>query len=416
MRSISRLTGAAAAALAVALSVPAAAAPALACEAVVVSPTFARDRTAACLYRKDSVSPMLLATSADGGRSWRAAAMTGLARPEGVQGTGLTVRFSPAYATDRTLLAVTGSGLFLSTDRGETFSLVDGLVGGGGFGNPLVYLAAAPATTAPVTGTGRHLYVLFAAGHRSALVDATTRWHQPVTGAPGGSTVRFALGATSPVAFGYTQDPFTGVRVLAAYRCGGDYSCADPLFTFPPGVAFAMTTDEQAQTLRDGSLVVTLADAAKDVHVWRSTDGGATFAVWRPVDAVLAPVNRTSESGPRVSLMPDPARAGRLFLRVTGGAAHGTWAKDAPPAEQVLRSDDSGRTWLRLGYQRAVFQPGHRGTLPWNETTGDPAGIVPAGDGRTVLVAATYVSPGESGTRTGAYCSRDAGLHWGLSC
>ena len=417
MALATRLGAAAVTAVSVALSVPAAAAPPVACEAVVASPAFARDRTAACLYRKDSNSPMLLATSTDGARSWRKAAMTGLARPDGVQGIDLTIRFSPAYATDRTLLAVTGNGLFLSTDRGETFSLVDGLVGGGGFANPLVYLADAPAATAPVTGTVKHLYVLFAAGYRSALVDATTRWHQPVAAVPGGSTVRFALGGPSPVAFGYTDDPLTQDQILAAYRCTADFSCADKLFSFPPGVRFAMNGDEQVQTLRDGSLLVTLTDGTRDVHIWRSTDGGATFAVWQPVDAVLSPVNRASEGAPRVSLMPDPASAKRLFLRVTGGPAHGKWAKDAPPAEQVFRSDDAGRTWHRLGYQRAVFQPGRRGTLPWNEATGDPTGIVPAGDGRTVLVAAAYVSPGEaSENRTGVYCSRDSGLHWGRTC
>ena len=412
MMRATRLGAAAAAAVSVALSVPAVAAASVPCEAVAASPTFARDRTAACLYRKDSNSPMLLAMSTDGGRSWRKAAMTGLARPEGVQGIDLTVLFSPAYVTDRTLLAVTGSGLFASTDRGETFSLVDGLVGGGGFGNPLVYVATAPAATAPVTGTGKHLYALFAAGYRSALVDVTVRWHQPIAAAPGGSTVRFALGGPSPVAFGYTDDPLTQDRVLAAYRCTADYSCADKLFSFPNGVQLA-----RVQTLRDASLLVTLIDDARDVHVWRSTNGGATFAVWKPVDAVLAPVNRTSEGGVGASLMPDPVNAKRLFLRVTGGPAHGTWAKDAPPAEQVFRSDDAGRTWRRLGYQRAVFQPGRRGTLPWNETTGDPTGIVPAGDGRTVLVAAAYVSPGEaSENRTGVYCSRDSGLHWGRTC
>ena len=417
MMRATRLGAAAIAAVSVGLPAPAAAAAPVPCETVFVSPTFARDRTAACLYRKDSNSPMLLATSTDGGRSWHKAAMTGLARPEGVHGIDLTVRFSPAYATDRTVLAVTGSGLFASTDRGATFSLVDGLVGGGGFGNPLVYLAPAPAATAPVTGTGKHLYVLFAAGYRSALVDATARWHQPITAVPGGSTVRFALGGPSPVAFGYSDDPLTQHQVLAAYRCTADFSCAEKLFSFPPGVRFAMTGDEQVQTLRDGSLLVTLTDAARDVHVWRSTNGGATFAVWQPVDAVLTPVNRTTEGAPRVSLVPDPASSKRLFLRATGGPAYGRWAKDAPPAEQLFRSDDGGRTWRRLGYQRAVFQPGRRGTLPWNEATADPAGIVPAGDGRTVLVAATYVSPGEaSAGRTGVFCSRDSGLHWSRTC
>lgn len=413
-----RLAAAAAVAVSVALSVPGAAAAPVPCEAVVASPTFARDRTAACLYRKDSNSPMLLAMSTDGARSWRTVAMTGLARPEGVPGIDLVVRFSPAYATDRTLLAVTGNGLFLSTDRGETFSLVDGLVSGGGFGNPLVYLADAPAATAPVTGTGKHLYVLFAAGYRSALVDATARWHQPVSAVPDGSTVRFALGARSPVAFGYTDDPLTQDRVLAAYRCTADFSCADKLFSFPRGVQFAGNGgNEQVQALRDGSLIVTLIDGARDVHVWRSSDGGATFAVWKPVDAVLAPVNRTSEGAPRVSVMPDTANSKRLFMRVTGGPAHGKWAKDAPPAEQVFRSDDAGRTWRRLGYQRAVFQPGRRGTLPWNEATADLMGIVPTGDSRTLLVAATYTSPGEASQNwTGVYCSRDSGVHWSRTC
>ena len=392
-----------------------------ACETVAVSPAFARDRTAFCVYRANSVDPRLLAVTTNGGRSWRKPATTGLTRPAGVAGVGLGIQVSPTYAADSVLLATTGNGTFLSTDRGESFTLVDALISGTGPGNPLAYVAEAPPATAPVTGPGSRLYLLDAAGYRSARTDVGAKLHQPVLGVPGGATLRFALPRTStPFAFGYESPPGGAGQVLTTYRCTTDFACPQKLFSFAPGLGFAAPGEERVQELGSTTVVVFLIDAARDARVWRSTDSGATFAPWTSVEKLLAPVNKTSDRFPYVSIGVDPARPKQLYLRVSGHPARGgVWPKGARPAEQLFRSDDAGATWRLIAWQRAVSQPGPRGTLPWNgpATGADPAGVFPAGDGVTVFAVGDYVSSGEATNNVrSVFCSRDRGLHWRTAC
>lgn len=393
--------------------------PVLACQVIHVSPSFRADHVAFCLFRINATEPEAIAVTADGGRTWATQPMTGLTRPTGPAGVGLSLALSPTYATDASLFATTGSGTFVSKDRAATFSQVDSLMTGWGVSNPLVYLAESSPAGFPQSGAGKRVLLLSAEGVGSARTDPSSPVHSPVVGIPGGRTVRFALpDSANPFALGYDPSP-SGTRTLSSYRCTPDFTCAAKLFSFPPDVAFPVPGDERVEVLGDGSVVVVLLDGAHDTHVWRSTDAGASFVAWTPVEKLLSPVNKTSESFPFVSLGSDPGQPKVLYLRLSGRTTQGRWSKDAPPAEQLFRSSDRGVTWRRIGYQRDASQAGPRGNLPWNAPASgsDPAGVYPSPDGLTVFAVGSYIPSGEAnGYYRSVFCSHDQGMHWRTSC
>lgn len=392
--------------------VPAAGSPMAAfCQVVVPSPEFARDRTVFCVYRDDSTTPMRLAVSTDGGRTWVPARAEGLTR-DGL-GIGLGIALSPAYAQDRTLFATVNTGTYTSRDNGATFTLVDSLASAGRQGNPVPFVATGPSLPGvPSAARATRLYLAYAATHRAARVDVAARRHEPAAGAPLASLFGFVAHPGGLLALGY-ETTGLGERVAVVYGCSPTLLCAKQ-FVFPAGVEPGTTSGLPVQPALDArTVVVRMYDAAGRVRLWRSVDAGRTFAPWAAADTLLAAANRSSGSRPSVTMAVDPGNRRRVYLRVSTFPRYGAvWAPDAPPAEQLFRSDDAGTTWHRVAFARGEGQRGPRGSLPWTApTAGEEGSAVVAATG-SALFAVGY-APWAPGT---VFCSRDGGVHWSRSC
>lgn len=342
-----------------------------------------------------------LAVTGDGARTWQRAAATGLRRDAG---TGLGVVLSPRYRDDRRLFVTVGTGTYVSTDRGATFTLLDPLAADGRPGNPVAHLATpllpSPSATDPST-----VHLLHADGRSAARIDGDRGVHQPGTTAADVDLLGFAAArwTNRPIVFGY-RTPAAGGRQAVALRCDERFTCTEA-FEFPATWTFGEGRELWARGAPDlRSVLVRLYDGAGDVHVWRST-GGVGFTPWAEVGRLLAPVNRASRGRPSVTVSGDPAAPRVTYLRIS---APGLTAPGTPPAEQVFRSSDMGSTWRRTGFAFGTGQRGRGGTLPWR-------GPGPGVDGAAVYGAAggVVLALGPGGA---VFCSRDGGVRWSRSC
>lgn len=380
-----------------------------ACETVLVSPAFQRDRIVACVYWVSTDMPQALAVSRDAGRSWRTPAMTGLVSPLGVAGTGLSVAFSPLFDADGTLFATTSSGTFSSTDLGESFTPLDPLARGGGAANPTAFLMA-PAMLPVVGGDARpRVHLAYASEIAPAVIDVAAKGHQPVTGVPGLGALQFVV---VPAAKGKPASVFAVVhettgadQTVVVFRCDATFTCAERQFAFPSELRLG---ERRFQVLADGSVVAVLR-SSDTLEVWRSTDGGRTFAEWRPVRKLLAPLNAWEGQPPTASFATSTAFPRRVYLRVEAHRPPTDWPKGAPPASQIFRSDDGGATWRRIAYARAFSQRGPHGNAPWFGPGSSAIHVQVAPDGR-------LFAPGRTHDAITTFCSVDGGRRWTAGC
>ena len=373
-----------------------------ACEVVTESPDYRRDRTLLCVHRTSQSTPKVLAVSRDAGRSWRSPGLGGLART-GPTDIPVSASFSPLFARDRTIFATVSTGTYASTDLGETFTLLDPTIQGGYDGNPLPVLL--PQLPLP-TGSNAHSVHLANAARFPSLVEVESRMHRPVPGVPGLGARSFLAGRDNTV-LALVHEVEAPVRQVALYRCDETLTCAERLFAFPTDL-----TVYRVQSMPDGSVVAILRTPSDDATVWRSADGGRTFATWDAVDAVLRPANLVTDQPIHLSVTANAALPGRWFLRVeTSLKMPGRWPASAPPATQVFRSDDSGRHWRRVAFRRDELQRGSRGNAAWIDTgRGDNRALLHlTPDGR--LLAA-----GTSRTALTLFCSLDGGVRWTVGC
>lgn len=409
----------AAAAVAVAGMPGTSAAPAFdpVCTSFALSPTFATDRTAACTYtvRTSSAYRLSFAMTVDGGRSWRPVAADGLTS-RGTSLQSFVPTFSPRFAADRTILVGTDTGLHVSRDAGQTWTVVDPTVRSGSRTNPAPFVAS-PSVTVP--GLDEHLYAAFAGDVRTARIDVTLGLHQPAAGTPGDTAVFVPYQSGSGpdqwrvVALGTVQQPPVdeATQQYTLYRCSLELSCVERLHTFPP------SDTAQIWAAPNGVLLVQLARYAVDnavIEMWRSTDHGATFTRWESVDAILAPSLAVSPTLPNIAIATHPRFPRLMYLRVATSFRIGSRSK--VPQEQLWRSDDAGLTWRRIGYQLHMAQPGRRGSLPFAGPALGPdlVGVYLAPDGRLFAVGSAVPKDGPS--RMGLFCSLDGGRRWGTTC
>ncbi|MCA9874830.1 MAG: hypothetical protein KC441_14265, partial [Anaerolineales bacterium] len=167
------------------------------------------------------------------------------------------VAFSPDFATDKTVFAATGGGLFRSTDGGVTWTLVDGLTGA--FIN-MVYEVA----VAPDFGSSGHMMAL--GGGLSVSQDGGQTW----------DVVGQAIGLpTYSPNFAADQTVFGGGN-------GGVYKSVDQGLTwtgvFSTSVtAVAVSPDFAAdQTVWGGGAAVYLSDDAGATWITRTVGTGVT--------------------------------------------------------------------------------------------------------------------------------------------
>lgn len=398
---------------------PAAAAAARpACREIAVSPAFAKDHSALCsqLITAGTMALSLYRTR-DGGRSWSKVAAKGLAfdatTPFQVQ-----PQFSPRFATDHRVVVTTNTGMYATTDLGDSFALVDARTQSGGLDNPVLY-AGAPGTLAPAFGS--HPTFSVVAGLQPARVGLGTSIHQPVLGVPGG-TVEFIVptsaAPSAPVLAMSSEHPdqtsSAVVRVL--WGCTDDLTCTERRYAFAPDVI--PTRFWRLPLTGHRSSLAVVAGHKSETQAFLSDDNGMTFRRWSSLEKLIAPV-ATHGGVEGVNLAYDTALPGRVYARIIG-ATRVKWDKTAPPREQVFRSDNGGATWRRVGYQLDIRQAGRRGNLPWNTTafgyTEDVASFALTPDGRLLVPAAITGASGMVPGSASVYCSLDGGATWRSLC
>ncbi|MDQ1748204.1 MAG: repeat-like domain [Frankiaceae bacterium] len=379
-----------------------------ACDAILVSPAYAHDHALVCVH-PDGQGTRVLAVSTTAGTTWRDAKMAGLVRPSGPLGAALTATLSPAFASDNALYATTGSGTYVSTDFGATFSPVDELAKGGATDNPVAFVGRL-STDALVGGGAARVLLAYADSPLAALIDPANGSRRPALGVPGLGALRFvappsASGPDGLLAVVNVSDSATSDHA-AVYRCDADLTCAQPLFAFPAGTRFG--TDSRVVVMPDHSLLATLADGASSPQPWRSTDGGKTFVPMRSVAKVIAALP-AGGAPPTIAFAATATRPHRVYLRVEASMPRTGWTPGSPPASQLFRSDDSGATWRLVAYARSAFQPGAPGSLPWRlgPALGRQVQITP--DGR-------LLADGASETAVTTWCSMDGGRRWTMGC
>jgi len=378
-----------------------------ACDVVLVSPTYAHDRTLLCVH-PDSQGVRVIAITTTAGRTWHDTAMAGLER-SGPLDTSLTLTVSPRFANDHAIFATVSSGTYISTNLAATFSPVDTLSTDGGTDNPVAF--AGSLTPLPATpSTQQHVLLAYADAPLAAVIDPADGTRRAVLGVPGRGALRFVVPPSARAPDGalvIVNDPDVPTGDHAAiYRCDATLTCVEALFAFPAGIRFG--TDNHLVLAPDGSLLATLVDRHGAPQLWRSTNGGASFTVMRSVMKIIDGLPPTSAS-PFISVTASAAHPHRLYLRVEAPMPRTGWKPGMAPASQVFRSEDSGATWRLVAYGRSAFQPGTRGTLPWRLGPANGRQIQLAPDGR-------LFADGSSETLATTWCSIDGGVHWTAGC
>lgn len=439
------------------------------CYRTALSPDFAKDGTAFCLtwtrsphyepsqvpnvgtYTPDTKDVGLYRTT-DRGRSWRRLE-TDL--PWDSESNVGGIALSPLYRTDRLLAVHVGNyGVYTSTDGGEHFTAADPAARSA-FGRPSFggYLApfAQSTATGPAGAFGffdpsvaiaeqnpnRDPELMRTGWNGNSAIVPGVGGHLPVTAAPGLSGEGFQLSRTfGSGGRGYVLtshvESFEGllppVWRFALWSCTPTLDCDDKRKVFPDnwGAWNLVLLDPAGQRL--GIVLhenLTDLDKPARLHVWQSSDAGATWRPWTAVERLLAPfaaAARTapehSEQLPGVFIAADPGTR-RVVVRVTGSA---TDENDRPvPAsrylaangEQIWVSDDAGATFRRTAYGPSAGQRG-KGTLPWHGSDAKAAvRLDVAPDGR--IFATGFTLSGARVTYLGLFCSAD-GRRWARFC
>lgn len=81
----------------------------------------------------------------------------------------------------------------MSSDLGESFTLLDQEMPASSQGNPVAYVGASPETLSSLGGAVPRVFLASAAAHRSALLDVAHQHHHPVLANPGGNTRQFLI-------------------------------------------------------------------------------------------------------------------------------------------------------------------------------------------------------------------------------
>lgn len=349
---------------------------------------------------------LVVSTSTDNGRTWRAVDSQGIAVTDMSLLKQVLLGSDPA--TDPALYLHMNDGLYRSTDDGATFVPADRLAGAtSGF---LQLTPLPPEPNPPGLPDGFVARSRFGfAGQTSSSAILQPPLHQPVAGSPDLDQQFFV----PPPGTG----PYHDILLMALhvepganpprshavlYACDARLTCAEQRYAFPvrnrylgavlapdfrkSGVAYVWTTEQPSG----------------DVTVWRTEDGGRTFTRWRAAEAITGPVNRAKPAGAvwDLSLAADPARPATLYARTSY-----IDRKGGPPGEQLFRSTDGGRRWTRIGYT---------GTVPWAFPSGAAVrpysrAVVTAPGGRLLVIGAVDGYDGIS-------CSVDGGRRWARAC
>lgn len=436
------------------------------CSGMALSPEFAKTRSVLCARMEVDDSPpppgiddrrVEIWLSKDAGRTWRQRGAVGFTvrgdvppnAPVRFIGSHITgVLFSALYADDATMyVGISGDGLYASTDEGDTWRPVDPLADGPGFAVSFTpyadygTLAAQDEALAPIAylhGAGQisitptaPLPSASVALPGSARIDPPS--HRLVSLPVMPIRVEFPPTRSNDLPALFTGYDFDGSvksdwvfddLQTALYACDYDLACSEHRYTFPDQelvwVAASPSYQKDRTIFAISRVIPSFGEFEEyDVLPRVSRDGGRTFAPWKEVERLLAPIrSRGGEIG--LLLTSDPDLRRRLIVHVSAYWPRGHVARAGdPPTEQFFVSDDLGRTWRRTGWQNFVGGKRTGGTLPWRasggtETTSPP--LVLAADGRLFFQPSSTPSRAFLVDQATAFCSLDGGVRWSWPC
>jgi hypothetical protein len=369
--------------------------------------------------------------SDDGGGTWAGPFPIERGKPAGDFGDGIYL--SPNFANDQTLYVNTFDGPgYLSTDRGATFTTLDGTAAAAA--RPTSHPVLSPIITTAfldgVPGGGAGRPDLIVGGAPPGCCDTIFDPVLPPRSTPPSGQVVSELYIVPPdfpstrQAVVLSQQQGVGPPQVEAYEgharaygCVGEFVCDKVLYDFAPFRAGDDTTwiDWDGPTSypssADNYVVISsgkvgVFDPNPPTRAFRSSDFGRTWAVWTSVSKLLSAFG----GGEEIFVNASPDAPHRLFLHLTGGANPASI-----PDEQLYRSDDNGATWHRIGFAWGPKQKARsRSTLPWNATPIAYGTTVVEPGGRLYLVGEH--DTGKRTDYTGLYCSHDYGVHWSTTC
>jgi hypothetical protein len=394
-----------------------AATPVERCRTVTFSPTFAKDGIVVCLTG-DGKHPAMVRTSHDRGSTW------GAPRKVDPASTAYAIKvvLSTEFANDDTAWVATDHGWFVSRDAATTFAAVDA--------TPKDYMI-----TASYVGSGGP--VLMWVGRNTAPPEgyeyrrvASNDVKVPLLGVANAYVESLLLPPTygeggvgrvvaSPFVADQTDKTGLADSGVTVHECRALLVCGTP--TFSAGVRQDIV--DVGETRTGESYLFTADYETLAVRVFRGRDWGATWTRWPSLEKVLAPL--ATRHGvptyvlPHLSVTAAPDRPGRLFALVQNDLAllDGTLTKvsaaERHPAYELLRSDDDGAHWKRVGVSYSGVQHG-TSSLPWNDSgpIANVPSLVAQPGGRLYVAAAHDRHGGYTADYVGLFTSSDNGGHW----
>lgn len=356
--------------------------------------------------------------SRDAGYSFERASATGLVvtRADDVIDNLI---ISPLYESDHTVYVQTRSGLFATTDDGDTFTLVDRLATGG-----LAPFVAAPSLLNPQP----HTAFAMVKGEFPALVDPPL--HIPVAASPDEDRrflipPDFAESGEAYVIASHNDSP--GKWHASIYRCNAVLTCTEKLHSFPQDWSFqgygAGHEAWMAPDFRQSRRMYIYLENFKtnQYKAWISRDSGESFKPWASVNKLFWRTNRFKKlygNKVRISVFLRLASHSRfpktIFIYVWQSYESLTNYGEKPlklrvPRSGVFRSKNHGDTWRWMG------------ALPGNSNYGYPLSL--ESDGRLTMLAAKRGKPAlnEEGKvyfpgYYGLFCSMNEGRSWTRGC
>jgi len=269
---------------------------------------------------------------------------------------------SPTFATDQTLLIGTYDGVWISHDRGQTFTRSDGFIP----------LSVQKLAAAPDYATGGDL---FAGGEYGVWRRSNGKW-EPANGSTGGALVSSTSAiAVSPA---YSQDQTVFASRTRLVSIGSELFKSQDRGATWRSVKNAAYIGQIALSPAFG--VDRRAYIAADQRIQTSTDGGETWA--------LQPFWSYTDTARLLAISPNFAANQTLY--VVGNHA--------------FASHDGGATWQKAAVPPPIFDA----SVPlWT-----PAHLAVASDDALFLAIYRYETAAPYGRHDQLWSSMDGGDHW----
>ncbi len=298
----------------------------LRCDEMDVLREAGRDDAIVCVDLRNGGMPLHLSTN--GGRSFRTV------KPVGLPPSGdrvWSVLLSPGFATDNTIyLRYQQLGVFMSSDRGATFLLIDPQGGA-----PSAHRMSRLVGVGPLGALGD----VVGLGNQGGPAVVWRGQHLPVSGSGDQDDYEFVQigrGPGAPVLV-TSRNPTVppGSAYTRVHMCTAALSCTEVTATLERNSEYVELVTEPVDQSRVVA-VVTKDRLAGLGSLWVSRDKGVTFSRNAGLRSIAAGLSRSRLSDVWISSIALEA-AGRWLVALEGNQAAWTYS-----------TQDYGRTWKRL--------------------------------------------------------------------